>query len=397
MCRILFLMVALISMPAMCQDAPPKSEGRKTDAAQADSEKPFKIIDRHWTVDSIDAAWKEHGSRAWAEGDVLNFIRQSSADKVMLMGSIQAPMRLVEGTKSWTLSVEIPQLSNAVIGYGFLEGQSSSLVDSDSWRGADAPAAATESAGLDGKIINHELWIEGLKENRKVRVYLPPGHDPNQEHAVIYMGDGHGVERYARMMEPLIDSGEIPKAMIVGVHSGGYRGERNEPHRMENDFRAIEYLVGAEEMLREDLVHQRHFDQHERFFTETVRQWAEREYGASTKRNERGLFGVSNGAAFCVTMAQRHPDLYGFVLPFSFTWDKAAQKPDWRPDQAPRHFLVAGILEPKVHQITKDYARLLKSAGYPAVFHDRLSGHDALMWREEFVNALVWALDHDQG
>ena len=325
MYRNLLVIVALISMPALGQDDKPKDERRTTNVQQEESSKPYRIIDRKWTIDRIKAAQKKYGGRAWAEGDILNIVRRSLADSVMLIGSIQAPMRCIDDSDFWTISIEIPGLSRAVIGYAFLEGQSNSLVDEDSWRGVDAPVAVPAPEKLEGKILKEKLWMSGLEEQRDVSVYLPPGHDPKNEHAVIYMADGQGIERYARMIEPLINSGEIPLVMIVGVHSGGYRGERSQPHRMELDFRAIEYLVGADEMLKEPVI-DGHFGHHEKFFTETVLDWAERKHGASSKRDQRGIFGVSNSASFCVTMAHCHPELFGFVLPFSFPWKKAAAK-----------------------------------------------------------------------
>jgi enterochelin esterase-like enzyme len=382
----------LLTTQVFCQDAKTKARDSTTQVGQEAPEKPFKIVDRSWTIESILADLKKANALARADGDVLTFFRRSSADSVMVVGSIQAPMRRVDNSDYWTLSVKIPSLSKAVIGYSFLEGQSRSLVDHDDWRGVEAPAAVTELSKLKGKVLTEKLWMDGLEEHRGVSVYLPPKHDAKEEQAVIYMGDGDAVESYARMIEPLIESGEIPRTLIVGVLAGDYRGDRNRPHQMELDYRAIEYLAGAEEMLEEKLVHQGHFRDHEKFFTQTVRDWAEREHGASRNRSLRGVFGVSNSAAFAVTMAHRHPDLYGFILPFSFPWIKAAEQPQWDPDEAPRHYFVAGLLEPSVHKTTKDYADQLKSAGYPVVFKERVSGHDALMWREEFVHAVRWAL-----
>ena len=355
-------------------------------------DEPFEIVQRDWTVESLRAVQGDADAHAWAEGEVLNFRHVSGAESVMLVGSIQSAMKRVEDSDYWVLSVRIPGLSKAVIGYAFLEAQSRSTGEQFVWRGVDAPAGVPQSAKLKGKVLKEQLWFDGLEENRDVSVYLPPGHDATKEHAVIYMGDGNAVERYARMIEPLIESGEIPKTMIVGVHNGGYRGERGGPRKMELDFRAIEYLVGADEMMDQELVREGHFEAHESFFTETVREWAQREHGASTDRKKRGIFGVSNSAAFAVTMAHRHADLYGFALPFSFPWSKAAQEPQWTLEEAPRHYFVAGLLEPHVHQTTKEYAEQLQSAGYQAVFKQRLSGHDALMWREEFVDAVRWAL-----
>lgn len=355
-------------------------------------DEPFEILQRDWTVQSLRAVQREVGVHAWVEGDVLNFLHVSPAESVMLVGSIQGPMKRIDDSDFWVLSVRIPGLSKAVIGYAFLEAKSRSTGDQYVWRGVDAPAAVAESTKLEGKVLKEQLWMDGLEEHRDVSVYLPPGHDAGDEHTVIYMGDGNTVQRYARMIEPLIESGDIPKTMIVGFHNGGYRGERGGPPKMELDYRAIEYLVGADEMIGPELIHQGHFELHERFFTETVREWAEREHGASSDRKKRGIFGVSNGAAFAVTMAHRHADLYGFVLPFSFPWSKAVQEPRWSMEEAPRHYFVAGLLEPHVHKTTKDYAEQLKSAGYQVVFKQRLSGHDALMWREEFVDAVRWAL-----
>ena len=366
-----------------------------TVSGQTTIDESVTVIQREWTKAALQKRYKREGARAWRDKDTLTIFRRSGASRVWVVGSIQKPMRRVEGSDCWVLDVEVKQLDEAVIGYGFLEGNATALVDQQVWRGPDAPLAVQQAAQLKGRMEHDRVRFNALNENRKVEVYLPPGHNRRQSYPVVYMADGESTSAYAQMLEPAILSGKLPPTIIVGVHSGGYRGESGKTSQMEWDFRAIEYLLGAEEMIGEKLVHKNHFSAHEQFFTQLVRQRAEKRYGAAKNRDQRILFGCSNGAAFVVAMAQRHPDLYGNVLAFSLA-GRQPMVPAWQPQEAPGHYLVAGLLEPAFYRLTKTYADQLAAAGHEAAFRDRVSGHDGLMWREEFVAAVQWALSGER-
>ncbi len=161
---------------------------------------------------------------------------------------------------------------------------------------------AKDLKGVDKML---ELESKALGEKRKIKIYLPPGHDRAKSYPVIYAADGM---TNAEILEPLILAGKVRPIVVVGVLSGTYQGDRAQPYDIKRDLRACEYLPEIDPA---------RFAKHEKFFCDEVRAWAEKELGATRNQNERAIHGVSNGARFAVEMGMRHPELFGHVFAFS--------------------------------------------------------------------------------
>jgi len=215
-----------------------------------------------------------------------------------------------------------------------------------------------------------------LGESRDLTVYRPPGHDPTQQYPVVYAADGEVVGLFAPILDPQIVDGSVPAVIVVGVHSASSGGESGQ------DLREQEYLLG---------MNPERFEAHERFFVYEVSDWAERTLGASSNREERAVFGVSNSGGFAVSMGIRHPERYGAVLAFSFAvGPEGWGTPEWTADTAPRHYLMAGTLEP--YRVTAArWAATLSQLGVEYVHRERVCGHDLVVHMEEFPGAVAWA------
>jgi enterochelin esterase-like enzyme len=61
------------------------------------------------------------------------------------------------------------------------------------------------------------------------------------------------------------------------------------------------------------------------------------------------------------------------------------------PAPLPRTYLVAGTLEPFFLDNAARWAAALRGAGADVVMSERIAGHDAAMWREEFPLMVAWA------
>src|SRR5262249_22281166 len=129
------------------------------------------------------------------------------------------------------------------------------------------------------------------------------------------------------------------------------------------------------------------FARHEKFFCEELAARAEREFGASKDREDRAVFGCSNGARFAVEMGVRHPDRFGHVFAFSSGGGQVFKAPP--APEKPAHFrLAAGTWEKPFHQSTEAIAKELRAQGVPVKFHSRVAAHDDEMWQEEFARAV---------
>ena len=204
---------------------------------------------------------------------------------------------------------------------------------------------------------------------------------------VVYVSDGQSVREFARLVEPMVDAGRIPPVVLVGVHDGGYLGPTPKgPNDYDGgkDLRAMEYIPGLDP---------RRFAGHETFFVKEVPAWAERRFGVSANREDRAVFGYSNGGRFAAEMGFRHPDVFGHAFCFSIAGDATRSLPEVGKSGKPVHFyLAAGTWESTYHRLTAKLADALEAAAGSGVsFSSRIAGHDVAMWREEFGDAVASA------
>jgi enterochelin esterase-like enzyme len=61
------------------------------------------------------------------------------------------------------------------------------------------------------------------------------------------------------------------------------------------------------------------------------------------------------------------------------------------PTPVPRTYLVAGAQEPFFLANATRWATALRGAAANVVMHERMAGHDAAMWRDEFPSMIAWA------
>ena len=330
-------------------------------------------------------------SPVWAEGNRATFFYRGEAEQVTLVMSGEfKPLRRLEGTDVWTVSIERPELSSGVFSYAFFAGKKGEMpfnpaspLRFEVWTGPKAPPAPVVAKELKGVDKMLDLESEALGEKRKIKIYLPPGHDRSKSYPVIYAADGM---TNAEILEPLILAGKVRPIIVVGVLPGAYQGDRAQPYEIKRDLRACEYLPEIDPT---------RFAKHEKFFCEEVRAWAENELGAAREQNNRAIYGVSNGARFAVEMGMRHPELFGHVFGFSVASASdsknlvAAARIRVEPGKVPHFRLAAGKWEASFHKMTSALAEKLKNENVPVVFESRVAGHDDLMWRQELVSAAL--------
>lgn len=337
-----------------------------------------QTVTRSWSAGELLARKTKESAAVWAEGDELTFVYQGKADSVDICCGIQLPMQAVPGSDLWVLTVQVTDLSQAVISYGFLvDGQPlGTMADLQVWRGSQAPPPVQRAASLQGQIKPYTLHSDALGEQRELTVYLPPDHTSAHPVTVIYMADGQSVPEFAAVLEPLITDGRLPSTLLVGVHSP--EGMFSDPSQ---HLRAQEYLPDD---------HSERFAAHEKFFVDEVRTWAETDLGAPTDREHRAVFGYSNGGVFAAAMGIRHPDTYGYALAFSAGMEPGAVTTPINSE----FYLLAGTLEEGFHWNTQSFAQMLQIQGVSYVFRERVCGHDFIMWQEEFPAAVEWAFAH---
>lgn len=169
------------------------------------------------------------------------------------------------------------------------------------------------AVGVAGELRIHEFRSRVFRNNRYVRVWLPPGYDdPNQQgrrYPVLYLNDGQnlfesstafaGVEWQAdETADRLIREGSIPPLIVVGIdNTGVHRLREYMPHRSFHP-----------RMLR---VQGHHYPD---FLTKEIMPFIEITYRAATGPENTGLGGSSLGALIALYTAIARPGLVGKLL-----------------------------------------------------------------------------------
>jgi enterochelin esterase-like enzyme len=336
----------------------------------ADIEVPACQLPSDLTASEIEARLADGDHAFWAEGDVFHVVARRS-ERPTLCCSIQTPMNPVEGTPDlWSLAIRMPDLDRAMLDVWLLPAAAGAP---DEWRGPGAPPPPAEQELGEGELVQHVMQSTALGQRRGLFIYRPPGDGPMP---AIYLADGESVPSFASVLKPLIEAGEVPPTMIVGLWSGPLLedGEESDSNR-----RHKEYLAGWDDEV---------YLAHERFLLSEVMPLAEG-LGASKAPSDRILAGFSDGAAWALNTAMVNPDVFRGVIAMSFSS---------RPDRRARGsgygsiYLTAGVYESDFHQSTVDAAAALQGSADAVRLDVGFAGHSQMLWRERFPHAVRWLL-----
>lgn len=236
-----------------------------------------------------------------------------------------------------------------------------------SWRGPDAPLVPEEDdeGELAGELLETVLWSEALGETRRLRVYLPPGHDAGNSYPAVFFTDGEA-ENVARRLEPEMLAGRLPAMVLIGALAGqaGIVEDRSD---LAGDLRNVDYLPGGSGTLNR-------FDAHLTFFADELVEHALENWGISPDPALRGVFGYSSGAAFSLQAGFRRPDRFGHAFSMS-TGQGPVNNAGTAPDNAARFYFTAGRYESHFMYYARMSATALEAAGYDVRFETFSTGH----------------------
>jgi enterochelin esterase-like enzyme len=365
----------------------PGSASRNAGFSRTNPGPGLEMLSRPYRATDILERRAKEKSDIWRDGNDLTFSFEGQADRVTLCCGLEddlIPALNDDGTPSstvWALTARIRDLDRAVITVGFSATRNkigSRRVNVRVWRGPNAPDAPTQVQRLRGTERRMELYSNALAEKRIVWVYLPPNHDPKKSTRVVYLADGASVPGLARVLEPAILAGRVPEVILIGAEPGVSSGP--DANNVSRNTRAQEYLPD---------VNPARFQAHETFFVEELRTWAQNQFGASAKREDRVVNGFSNGGQFALQMALRHPDVYAHSVPISTAGKTFSVTRSSLGTIPADFFLVAGTLEPYIKQ-SRHFSAELYRAGARVKGNEWVSGHDVQVWVEVLPSALEW-------
>lgn len=179
--------------------------------------------------------------------------------------------------------------------------------------GAEEVSEMIRAGGATGDLRLHKIASRIFRNERFLRVWLPPGYDEAQNKArhypVLYLNDGQnlfesstsftGVEWQAdETADRLIREGQLPPMIVVGIDNAGKdRLREYMPHRSMHP-----------RMLR---VQGKYYP---KFLTNEVMPFVQARYRVATGPENTGLGGSSLGALIALYTAIAQPELVGRLL-----------------------------------------------------------------------------------
>ena len=313
------------------------------------------------------------GGRAeamWLEGEVLWLVKDNPDGPWSTIGGVSVPLKQVDGTDLWAIGLRWDRWAEAFMGVAFLNNKPpAGPIVYQTWRGERAPSPPEQAP--PGRIESFELPgpVQGSK--RTITVVLPPGYKGQEHLPAIVLADGQSAEEWGGVVAAMVIKEKAQPVAVVGVHSGGYAGDRSQPYDPELDVRAREYLEGFDK---------ERFDDHLNWVIESVLPEVSRRYAISLQRENLGVAGFSNGGAFAATAALRRGDVFGMALAMS-----VGVPPDLEPRvqgvPMARFYFAAGELEHQFLDHTTITFDSVKAAGGDARLVSFVAGHDPEMWR----------------
>ncbi|MHB1534323.1 MAG: enterochelin esterase domain-containing protein, partial [Acidimicrobiales bacterium] len=211
-------------------------------------------VERHDGATELSAALGGSDQAVFRDGEDMVFCWRGEAEAVTASFGTEMDMERLPGTDLWHLAVRVRDLDRAAISYRFMPGldgvEATPTSSFGRWRGPQAPPEPARAKPVRGEIRELTIDSMALGEQRRIQVYLPPGHDPRGQHPVVYGADAGP---FPSIVEPLILAGAIPPLICVGT--------RPFPGREPGDRRNEEYTP---------FFCPERYDAHRRFFVEEV-------------------------------------------------------------------------------------------------------------------------------
>lgn len=326
---------------------------------------------------AVDALLRDRPSAWWVLGDRLTVVARRD-QPVMICCAIQTALHPI-GHGLQAAVIRVPDIESAIFDIRILP--SAALADAPVWRGPAAPPAPEMSEGQSRNFRIHSVESRHLGQRRRIYVHVPDGASPTDPLPVIYLADALPAS-FAAIAQARAERNSGARLILVGIESAPTTTDPDCAPRC--DPRSREYLIDIPGATQEES----RFDAHARFVAEEVIPFVEARFPVMRSREGRATAGFSSGGAWAVTMAARHPELFGNVIGLSVGWRPAAEAAG-RLGRT-RLFLGAGRLEPRFLERTTLAAQNARAAGAEVRLVTPNAGHGHANWDILFADAIAW-------
>jgi enterochelin esterase-like enzyme len=324
----------------------------------------------------------DHTSAWLIEGGTLK-VFATGAQPPQLCCTFDGALDPIPGASGlWELSVRAPRLDEAVVDIALLGP--TGVIKPEIWRGPKAPPPPPQRVPPAEWLHSVTLDSKALSEQRRLDIYSPPA--DGKPRPVIYLADGGNVAHLAAIARGLAVAGLIREPILVGLEvgpAGYYPGQPGFDPQRYSLLRHREYLIGLQGG-------EARFAAHERFLLDEVLPYVEKTWGVRADPACRAVMGESDGAAWALAMAARHPDTFQTAIALSFTYGPPvlAVLKEGRIRNA---YLGAGLYEAFPLRRTRDASTELSSKADRLRLEVRVAGHSNSAWDDQFAQALLWA------
>ena len=351
--------------------------------------------------DAVEQFLRQHAFPL-SEGRLTTFVFNGNVERVMLVHWIQGlppqiPLRRVDATNVWYLSLELPPESR--IEYKFLvedQGQTKLVRDQLNPSFATDPFGANsvcQTAGYEvpdwtlvdersrpGELHEIEIPSTALGGPRRSIVYLPARFRPTRRYPLLVVHDGPDYLRFAALktvLDNLTYRLEIPPMVVAMM----------EPHK-----RLVEYA---------------NHRPHAEYVVEELLPYLEKYFPISPSPRKRALMGASFGAVASLSTAWHYPGRFGGLLlqsgSFAFTdVGEHDRGPIFDPvvkfmnayRAAPRKvsqstFISCGVFERNIYD-NRSLVPVMQESGMAVRYVEARDGHNWENWRDRLREGLSW-------
>jgi enterochelin esterase family protein len=235
-----------------------------------------------------------------------------------------------------------------------------------------------------GRVEDTKLKSEILKNERRVRVYTPPGYARDgKPYGLIVMFDGSMYTLLIptpTILDNLLAKSKLPPMVAVVLDNPTL-------HSRETEFACYEPFA--------------------EFIAKEVIPWVRTNYNVTSDPGQTVVSGVSFGGLAAAFIGFKHSEIFGNVISQSgsFWWKPDSEnEPEWLTRQFAggkklplRFFLNVGLFErgptphggPDMVSVSRHMRDVLRAKGYEVEYRECNCGHDYLNWRGMLPDALM--------
>lgn len=251
---------------------------------------------------------------------------------------------------------------------------------------------ALPSKVATGKLLRYpNVSSQKLKETRHIDIWLPKQYSQDKSHPlpVLYMHDGqnlfdpststYGVEwQMDETLQKLIDAGDIPPTIVVGLWSTLERFLEYQPNK------PIQQMPSADikSVLTAEYGGAPKADSYLSFLVEEVKPFVDRHYNTRPERESTFIMGSSMGGLISLYALAEYPGVFGGVAAVSTHWPLSLRTNNTEVADALITYYSSALPSPGQHRIYFDYGTETLDALYEPHQHKMDKGMQALGYTE---------------